>query len=57
MIPIESPNELPHGLHKMIMCQSAEAAEKIRKGRTAYLFKSKILTAYYLFVPVVESEE
>ena len=34
--------------------QEREEAERERNGRTAYLFKSKVIEAYYLFIPVVE---
>jgi len=52
MITIERTNELPHGWHKMIMCKSVDEAEKERDGRTAYLFKSRFIEAWYLFIPV-----
>jgi hypothetical protein len=51
---IQHTNELPHGWHKMIMCKSMEEAERERNGREAYLFKSNVIEAYYLFIPVVD---
>jgi hypothetical protein len=55
MTIIHSTNALPHGLHMMYQITDEAEAARIANGRTAYLYQSKIITAFYLFVPVVEA--
>jgi hypothetical protein len=50
--PIESPNELPGGLYRGLQFASEEEARAA--GQSGLLYKSKILTAWYLFVKVAE---
>jgi hypothetical protein len=52
MTTILSPNELPHGWHRMYTVKDAAEAEKIANGCTAYLYQSSIIQALYLFIPV-----
>jgi hypothetical protein len=49
---IEHPNELPGGLYRGYQFPSEEAARK--SGESGLLYKSTILTAWYLFVKVEE---
>lgn len=52
MITIEFPNELPTGVDlRMISCDSEAEAIKEAGDKKCYLFKSKIIKAWYLFIP------
>jgi len=52
---IESPRELPLGINLQMWSVESEAeAQQIAGATPAYLYKSTIIDALYLFVPVNE---
>ena len=52
MMTIDTPNSIPPGLHRMYQVKDEAEAEKIADGRKSYFYRSHIITACYLFVPV-----
>ena len=52
--PIKFTYELPHGLLRMIQVADIPEAAYYANGRKAYLYKSVVIEALYLFVPVLE---
>lgn len=55
MTPISSPAELPYTncLYELYMVTDEAEALAVAKGREAFLYQSKIITALYLFVPQI----
>lgn len=50
---IESPCDLPTGAMTMIQVDNDTDAANYAAGRTSYLYRSKIIDASYLFIPVM----
>lgn len=54
MTTIESPRDIPRGLYEGFQFATEQEA---RAAKTeGYLFQSKIIPAWYVFVPVKEQE-
>jgi len=51
--PIEHTYELPHGTMLMTQVASIEEAAYYANGKRAYLYKSLIIPALYLFTPIM----
>lgn len=56
MILIEKPIGLPGGSYRMYQVSGETEADKILNGRTGYFFRSKIIAACYLFIPLPVEE-
>ena len=54
IITIEHTYEMPHGVLLITQVASIEEAAYYANGRQAYLYKSKIIPAMYLFTPIME---
>lgn len=52
---VASPICLPYGWYEMHLVPDMEQAVEVADGRTSYLYKSKVIEGYYLFIPVEES--
>lgn len=53
---IERTCELPHGTFTLYQAKDDSDAIYYANGRKAYLYRSKIIKAIYLFVPVMQAE-
>ena len=49
---IEHTYELPHGTMRLVNLDSESDAVYYANGKQAYLFRSKIIKASYLFIPI-----
>ena len=54
MTIITSTNQLPPGWMQSYCVHTEEEAAGIAKGQTAYLYQSKVINAFYLFIPAGE---
>lgn len=52
--PIQFTYQLPHGVMRMTLVADLQEAAYYANGRKAYLYKSLVIEALYLFVPVME---